>query len=261
MEKRAPTPLLTEDEHDPVHLEREHGTSPIFLTCDHAGHRLPRELGDLGLSPLELRRHIGWDIGALGIATRLSKELDATLVAQLYSRLVIDCNRRVDVPSSIPTRSENTVVPGNLDLDPGARKARERAIHAPYHDTVSRLLDTRRDQQRPTVLIAVHSFAPIYDGVSRPWHITFSTDEERSVVDPMLDWLRAETDLVVGDGEPFTVEDVDYTLPVHGIRRGIPRALIEVRQDLVATEQGQEEWADRLATLLRHALDRIGSES
>jgi predicted N-formylglutamate amidohydrolase len=243
--------LLAEDEPAPFRVERPAGASPFFLTCDHAGHRIPRRLGDLGVAAPALRTHIGWDLGALGVALRLSALLDATLVAQLYSRLVIDCNRVLDCASSVPVRSERTEIPGNRGLDDEARRARQREILEPYHGEIARLLDQRASAGRATLLLAVHSFTPVYDGVPRPWHVGIATDADRPFAETMLALLREEPDLVVGDNEPYAVDVTDYTIPIHGARRRLPRALLEIRHDRIETEAGQEEWAARLAEVLR----------
>jgi predicted N-formylglutamate amidohydrolase len=243
--------LLEDDEPTPVRVERPAGASPFLLTCDHAGDLIPRRLGDLGVDEPSRRTHIGWDIGALGLALRLSTLLDATLVAQRYSRLVIDCNRVLGCESSVPVRSERIGIPGNLAVDDGARRAREREILEPYHGEIARRLDQRAREGRPTYLLAVHSFTPIYDGVPRPWHVALATDDYRPLADAMIAALREDPDLVVGDNEPYSVDDTDYTIPFHGARRGLPRALLEIRHDRIATEAGQEEWAARLADVLR----------
>jgi len=194
---------------------------------------------------------VGWDIGALAVALGLSAALDATLVAQPYSRLVIDCNRMAGTEPSIPLRSERTDVPGNAGLSRAARREREREIFEPYHDEIERLLDQRATAGRATWLLAVHSFTPVYDGVPRPWHVGLSSDDYRPLAESMIAGLRRDPALVVGDNEPYSVDDVDYGIPVHGARRGLPRALLEIRQDLIETEAGQREWAERLAAVLR----------
>jgi predicted N-formylglutamate amidohydrolase len=249
--RRATDRLLASGETAPVRVERPDGRSPFLLTCDHAGHLLPRALGDLGVAEPDLHTHVGWDIGALGVALRLSELLDATLVAQPYSRLVIDCNRVLGCAASIPVRSERVEVPGNRDLEPEARRAREREIHQPYHDAIARLLEERARDGRPTMLLAIHSFTPIYDGVPRPWHVALSNDGYRPLAEAMIALLREDADLVVGDNEPYSVDDIDYTIPVHGGWRGLPRALLEIRHDRIATEAGQDEWAARIAGVLR----------
>ena len=243
--------LLEQGETHPVLIERPQGSSPFFLTCDHAGLLIPRRLGDLGVDERARRTHIGWDIGALAVAQGLSARLDATLVAQRYSRLVIDCNRIAGTPPSIPVKSERTEIPGNVDLPEVERRAREREILEPYHAEIARRLDERAAAGRRTFLLAVHSFTPIYDGVPRPWHVALSTDDYRPLGEAMLAALRADRGLVVGDNEPYSVDDVDYPIPMHGARRGLPRALLELRNDRIETEAGQEEWASRLALVLQ----------
>jgi predicted N-formylglutamate amidohydrolase len=253
----SPSQLLFDDEPRPVLIERPRGSSAFFLTCDHAGLLVPRRLGDLGVDERARRTHIGWDIGALEVARRLSAQLDATLVAQRYSRLVIDCNRVPGTPASIPVKSERTEIPGNVDLTDHERLAREREILEPYHAEIARLLDERAAAGRKTLLLAVHSFTPVYDGVPRPWHVALSNDDCRPLAESMLAALREERELVVGDNEPYTVDDVDYTIPLHGARRGLPRALLEIRHDRIEIEAAQEEWANRLARVLQPIGDSL----
>jgi predicted N-formylglutamate amidohydrolase len=245
------TSLLLPDEVPPVHEHNAAGASPYLFTCDHYGHLLPRRLGDLGLPARELIRHIAWDIGIAGVGERLATLLDAHLVAQRYSRLVIDCNRPPGATSSIPRLSEATVVPGNEALSDAAAELRRREIFDPYHQRINAIIDERQRAHRPTALIALHSFTPIYAGVTRPWHI--GTLYHRDTVLPrlLLRALRAEGDLVVGDNEPYAVSDVtDYTIPVHGEARGLINTGIEIRQDLIADQSGQRQWAERLARIL-----------
>lgn len=250
--------LLEEDEPHPVDCRRLDGSSEIFLTCDHAGRRLPRSLGNLGLDATDLERHIAWDIGAAAVAERLSDMLGAALVLQRYSRLVIDCNRPPTVPSSIVTISEGTEVPGNQGLDPHHVHARVREVFDPYHDRIDAELELRRRAGRRTVLVSVHSFTPVFHGEQRPWHLglLYNRDPEYA------HRLGAEFEgsgLQVGHNVPYSVSDVtDYTIPVHGERRAIPHVMIEIRQDLVAAELGQAEWAERLNGALRGALGRMG---
>jgi predicted N-formylglutamate amidohydrolase len=247
-----PPPLLAADEGAPVIERNGAGASPFFLTCDHYGRTIPRALGDLGVAASELERHIAWDIGIAGVADRLSGMLGAHLIAQRYSRLVIDCNRPLDVPTSIPDISEITRIPGNEALPREAAGQRQQSIFAPYHQRIGEALDQRARDKRPTVLISLHSFTPVYTGISRPWHIGTLYNRDSRLPKMLLGLLRAEPGLVVGDNQPYAVSDVtDYTIPVHGERRGLPHTGIEIRQDLIATDEGQREWAQRLARLLR----------
>ncbi|WP_439922768.1 N-formylglutamate amidohydrolase [Nitrobacter sp. JJSN] len=239
--------------HEPPVIERNvSGASPFLLTCDHYGRLIPDALRDLGLPESERQRHIAWDIGIAGVAERVSKALDAHLIAQRYSRLVIDCNRPPDVASSIPSVSEATVIPGNEAISQAEADARRRAIFEPYHRRIKEAIDGRLAQDRPTVLISLHSFTPVYAGIARPWHI--GTLYHRSTVLPhlLLSLLRDEGDLVVGDNKPYAVSDLtDYTIPVHGEARGLMNTGIEIRQDLIADEAEQTQWADRLTRMLR----------
>src|ERR1700727_392065 len=118
--------LLGGSEVPPVLEHNAAGRSPFLLTCDHYGRLIPRALGDLGLPESELTRHIAWDIGIAGVADALSKQLGAHLIAQRYSRLVIDCNRPPDVPSSIPRISEATIIPGNEAITREAAQTRQK---------------------------------------------------------------------------------------------------------------------------------------
>jgi predicted N-formylglutamate amidohydrolase len=243
--------LLGPDEPDPVTVENEAGSSVFFLTCDHAGRAIPRRLGSLGISEEELGRHIAWDIGIGAVGRQLSRLLDAALILQAYSRLVIDCNRDPNVPSSIPEISENTEIPGNRDLGEAGRAARIDAIFRPYHDRVAAALDRRAAEGRATVLVALHSFTPVFKGVARPWHAAVLYNRDARLAHPLFELMSAEKGLVIGDNEPYRVTDLtDYTVPVHGERRGLPHVEIEIRQDMISDPAGQSAWAERLARLL-----------
>jgi predicted N-formylglutamate amidohydrolase len=234
----------------PVREENPAGRSPFLLTCDHYGRLIPRVLGDLGVPTGDLTRHIAWDIGIAGVAEALSDHLDAHLIAQRYSRLVIDCNRPPAAPSSIPRISEATTIPGNEGLARDAAEARRHGIFDPYHRRIREVIEQRLREDRPTVLVSLHSFTPVYAGVSRPWHIGTLYHRDTKLPPLLLKLLRAESDLVVGDNEPYAVSDeTDYTIPVHGEARGLMNSGIEIRQDLIADPAGQKQWADRLARI------------
>jgi predicted N-formylglutamate amidohydrolase len=240
--------LLGGSEVPPVLEHNEAGRSPFLLTCDHYGRLIPRVLGDLGVPETELTRHIAWDIGIAGVAEMLSKHLDAHLVAQRYSRLVIDCNRPPHVASSIPIISEATTIPGNEGLSREAAGVRRAQIFEPYHRRVDAVIDRRQAAGQPTVLVSLHSFTPVYAGIARPWHVGTLYHRDTKLPPLLLKLFRAEGDLVVGDNEPYAVSDeTDYTIPVHGEARGLMNSGIEIRQDLIGDPSGQQQWADRLA--------------
>ena len=250
--------LLGSEDVPPVFEVNAAGRSPFLLTCDHYGRLIPRKLGDLGLPVTELTRHIAWDIGIAGVAEALSHELDTHLVAQRYSRLVIDCNRPPDAISSIPRLSEATVIPGNGGISPGAAEARRRSIFEPYHRRIAEIIDTRLRDGIPTVLVSLHSFTPVYAGIARPWHVGTLYHRDTRLPPLLLKSLRAEASLVVGDNEPYAVSDAtDYTIPVHGEARGLMNSGIEIRQDLISDPSGQKQWADRLARIFAEIEDAL----
>jgi predicted N-formylglutamate amidohydrolase len=247
----GPSLLLGNEEVPPVYEDNASGRSPFLLTCDHYGRLIPRVLGDLGLPESELTRHIAWDIGIAGVAEALAKHLDAHLVAQRYSRLVIDCNRPPRAPSSIPIVSEATTISGNEGLAREAAETRRRQIFEPYHRRIDEIIDARNAKGMPTVLVSLHSFTPVYAGIARPWHIGTLYHRDTILPPRLLKMLRAEADLVVGDNEPYAVsDDTDYTIPVHGEARGLMNSGIEIRQDLIGDPAGQQQWAERLARVL-----------
>jgi predicted N-formylglutamate amidohydrolase len=248
------TTLLGEDEPLPFEVAGRDGSSPFVVICDHAGCRLPRALGTLGLSAEELASHVAWDIGAGGVARRLAATLDAFVACQVYSRLVIDCNRPLEAADSIVTLSERTVVVGNQNLTAGAAAARARELFHPYHGQIRTELDRRAQVNRPSVLVAVHSFTPVFLDRARPWHVGVLFNREARLAEALLRLLRAEGDLVVGCNEPYAASaQSDFSIVHHGEDRGLPCVEIEIRQDLIAHEAGQIAWAARLARLLRVA--------
>jgi predicted N-formylglutamate amidohydrolase len=254
-----PLRLLGEGDPPPVRVLRPTGVSDFFLTADHAGRAIPRRLGSLGLPQRELERHIAWDIGIAGVTEQLAQALDATAVLQAYSRLVIDCNRQPDWASSIPQISELTAIPGNHSIPPAEREARRREIFLPYHQRITELLDRRVAARRRSVLLAMHSFTPVFKGEPRNIEIGVLYNRDARLAHILLDLLRAEGDLAVGDNAPYAITDTsDYTVPMHGEGRGLPHVEIEIRQDLIGDGAGQAAWAARLTHLLPIADARLG---
>jgi predicted N-formylglutamate amidohydrolase len=250
--------LLAPDEPSPVRILRPEGKSDLLLAADHAGRLIPRALGTLGLDEVERGRHIAWDIGIAGVTEQLAELLDATAVLQVYSRLVIDCNRALHHPTSIPSISETTPIPGNEALSAAERDARRRAIFDPYHAVLAELIDRRGATGRRTVLVAMHSFTPVFKSVARRVEVGVLFHHETPLSRIMLELLRAEGDLVVGANEPYAITgDSDYTVPVHGEARGLDHVEIEIRQDLIGDTAGQASWARRMARLLAAANSRL----
>ncbi|MHB8813262.1 MAG: N-formylglutamate amidohydrolase [Steroidobacteraceae bacterium] len=243
--------LLAPDEPGAVVAYRQGGKSSFVLTVDHASRRIPRSLGTLGLSPADLVRHIAWDIGALEVAHQVSAILDAPLIAQNYSRLVIDCNRRPDDPASITALSELTHIPGNVHLSQEEIMARRREVFDPYHDRVRELLDERAQSRMRTILIVQHSMTNVFKGVRREMHAAVLYDKDPRFARCLLEALRSEPGVVVGDNEPYSGKHkIGYTAPQHGEARGIPHVEVELRQDLIESYAGQRDWGSRMARAL-----------
>lgn len=256
-----PSLLLTEGEVPPVLEVNPAAASPFLFTCDHYGRLIPRALGDLGLPASELERHIAWDIGIAGVATRVAQALGAHLIAQRYSRLVIDCNRPFASPGSVPLFSEATTIPGNEGLTADQIEARQRDIFQPYHHRIGETLDARASAGMPTMLVSLHSFTPVYSGIARPWHIGTLYQHDTRLPPLLLKLLKQEAGLVVGDNEPYAVSDAtDYTIPVHAEKRGLMTTGIEIRQDLIADEAGQRDWAERLVRVFQEIEATLRSE-
>lgn len=250
--------MLRPDEPPVFELLRETGSSPCLLTCDHAGRRIPQALGDLGVSKAEMDRHIAWDIGIAAVTRHLSAALDATAILQTYSRLVIDCNRDPNVASAFPEISEATPIPGNQNLSAANKLARQHAIFDPYHQEIIRLIKTRPR----TVYVAMHSFTPVYLGQTRPMQVAMLYNRNPRLSKSLVALLREEPGLVVAENDPYSVADsTDYGVPVHAERGGLDYLEVEIRQDLIADEAGQQEWAARLARLLPMALSQLQTET
>jgi len=257
-----PTRLVGEGDPAAVRVLRPRGLSKFFLTADHAGRAIPRRLGTLGLTDSDLQRHIAWDIGIAGVTEKLADALDAAAVVQAYSRLVIDCNREPGWATSIPEISEVTAIPGNAAIPPAEREARRREIFLPYHQRIAEMLDARVAAGRRTVLIAMHSFTPVFKGEPRDIEVGVLYNKDARLARIILDLLAAEGDLTVGDNAPYAITEAsDYTVPVHGERRALPHVEIEIRQDLIGDEAGQAAWAARLGRLLPLADTRLREQS
>jgi predicted N-formylglutamate amidohydrolase len=250
--------LLGLDEEPAV--EVRDGSGPFVVVCEHASNVLPRALGSLGLAPADLERHIAFDPGAAELAGLIAGRTGGALVRQRYSRLAIDCNRSPELPDAIATLSETTEIPGNRDLSAEAREQRIAAIWRPFHDALAGLLDERRRVGRPTFLVTVHSFTPVYRGVARPWHAGIITTPDRGFADAVLAELRRDRSLVVGDNQPYSAKDnVDYTIRRHGFERGLANVMIEVRNDLLTNRGDIGAWAKRLTAALQRGAAAVAT--
>jgi predicted N-formylglutamate amidohydrolase len=229
-----------------VEIVNPEGASRYLLTGEHASNFIPDRYDGLGLAAADLQRHIAWDIGAAGVARNLSKLLDAPLFLSGYSRLLIDCNRPVCSETSIPQISEATFIPGNQSLPAEELQFRADHYYWPFQNAVSTHLDDRVARGTPAIIIGIHSFTPVFKGVARPWHAGILFRRSK-IFGLQLVARLSESGLNVAANEPYIIEDdSDYTVPVHGEARGLDAVLVEIRQDLIADDGGQTEWARRI---------------
>jgi predicted N-formylglutamate amidohydrolase len=228
------------------------GSSPFVVVCDHASNRIPERYGDLGLSHVERLSHIAWDPGALAVSRALSDALDAPLVQSTVSRLVIDCNRDLDAPDLIWTLSEATPIRANENVDQQERLFRINHFHQPYHASIQTLLEARRHAGHEAILVCVHSFTPVYHGVTRPWPIGLIHGTDQRFTRALFVALKAEDpELNVGWNLPYAAQKgVTLTLEKHGDGRGLDATMIEIRHDEILETDGVRCWSDRLARCL-----------
>lgn len=235
----------------PVEIMNQTGSSPFVLICEHASNHIPAEYAKLGLDDKELVRHIAWDIGAADVTRALSARLDASAFLAGYSRLLIDLNRPLHVADSIPLRSEATDIPGNHSLSKQERERRARLMFHPFQDSLRAHIDQRTLSGRRSILIAIHSFTPVYLGQARSWHAGVLFDEAEALGQALITQLSRDPLLNVGANVPYSVSaEADYALVVHGDLLGNPAVLIEIRNDLIDDAAGVAEWTDKLSQAL-----------
>lgn len=222
----------------------------LIIVCDHASNYIPPAFEGLGLPPEQLERHIAYDIGVADLTRRLAELLDVPAILSHFSRLLIDPNRGLDDPTLVMRVSDGAVVPGNARIDAVGIEERVERYYRPYDAAVRALIDRSLAQSVVPALLSIHSFTPMWRGFARPWHAGVLWDSDGRFAQPLLEALRLEKGLVVGDNEPYTGELEGDMMNRHGTRRGLAHALLEVRQDLIAHDAGIEEWAQRLAGIL-----------
>ena len=244
-------PLLGPGDPPPFRWHRHQGRRPWLVVCDHAGRAFPAALGRLGLPPEATARHIAWDLGAGELACALADRLDAPALLANYSRLVVDCNRRLEDPTAFTVNGDGHRIPGNEQLSDAELARRAVACYRPYHEAIAGYLGALRGAGAAPLLVAIHSFTPVYRAAARPWHVGVLWDTDDRIALPLLAWLRREPGLVVGDNQPYSGRyPADYTVWQHAGRERHPVICLEIRQDLLLTRQGVAEWAERLARAL-----------
>lgn len=246
-------PLIAADEAPPFYVLNEQGGAQLLLTGDHVSRAIPRALHNLGLDDWVLHQHVAYDIGTRKLITHLSQHLDAPAVLAGYSRLIVDLNRSLDDPTAFPPDSDGILIPGNAGLSDADRALRIQSFYRPYRDAIEAMLDRYRTRGMVPALISIHSFTPELAGVPRPWHVGILWDVDPRIPVPLIKRLRSQG-FAVGDNQPYSGRHpADYTIDHHAEAAGLPHVSIEIRQDLVDTEEGAERWA----TILHEALAEI----
>lgn len=231
-------------------------TRGLVILCDHASNHIPEEYGTLGLDPPQLKRHIAYDIGAEAVTMRLARLLGAPAILSRFSRLLIDPNRGDDDPTLIMRLSDGAVVPGNRHLDADERARRVDRFWRPYHAAIADVIDRCEAAGTPPAIVSIHSFTESWKGVPRPWHVGILWEDDRRLAIPLLEAFRAEGSLIVGENQPYPGSYEGDCCWQHGVRRGLPWAIVEIRQDLIRDEGGQARWAERLARIIESLAPR-----
>lgn len=255
MEQFITNGLLGSDDPEPVEMINKNSSYPVLIVCEHAGRAIPKNLGSLGLDQDALEKHIAWDIGAGALARNLTEMLGATAILQRYSRLVIDCNRPVIAPDSMPPVSDGIAIPGNADLRETDRQARIDEIFLPFH----RLVDAVLDEGRFKAAVSIHSFTPMMDGFARPWDIGFLYRKDVVTSQRLASSVaRSNPDLFVGFNQPYQIDDEsDWFVPQHGERRNLPHSLIEIRNDHLSDDQAVASWVELLAAAIDAVVETL----
>lgn len=246
----------------PPVIENAASTGRVVLVCEHASNTIPPRWGDLGLTEAQRRAHIAWDPGALGLARGLAARLDAVLVHAPVSRLVYDLNRAPDMAGAMPARSEIHDIPGNASISPAERAERTAAIYVPFHDGLHALLMERIARGLAPVVVTIHSFTPVYHGTPRAVEFGVIHDADDRLPRAILSEAQRQTALRAEMNEPYSAkDDVTHTLRVHATPYGLPNAMLEIRNDLIATPAAEAAMADRLAPVIAAALAAVATEA
>ncbi len=248
--------LIKEGDPNPYTVLNAGGKAPVLLICDHASPAVPKAMKFIGLDESMFKQHIAWDIGAEDVTRRLSEKLDAVAVLSGYSRLLIDVNRQPGDPNSIPEKSDNTTIPGNLKLGKKQQLARIESFFWPYHQKVSNALAILQRRGPAPALISIHSFTPSLGGNIRHWDIGVLWNRDPRLAQPLLEKLRKVENgsFHVGENEPYSGQKLGYTIDTHAGVAGLPNCAIEIRQDLIDTTAGAQFWAGTLAKILMKIL-------
>jgi len=252
-DKAALQTRIGPDDPPPFEMFNAEAKAPILIVCDHASRAIPAAMNNLGLDENALGRHIAYDIGAAALTRLLAERLDAPAVLAGYSRLLLDCNRQPGDPQSIVEASDGTVIPGNRDLTLAEREARAQCFHWPYHHAIDKAFARLRLIGPEPLLFSVHTFTPSLGGKDRFWDLGVLWNRDPRIAVPLIDLLRQHEGLHVGDNEPYSGQEIAYTINLHAGAAGLANAAVEIRQNHCETREELMRWAD----ILGDALERI----
>ncbi|MEH6545861.1 MAG: N-formylglutamate amidohydrolase [Sneathiella sp.] len=243
-------------------IQNPDSTNRLMFTVDHASQQIPESYNCLGLQDTSvLHRHIAWDIGIEDVTRRLAEKLSATAIYARFSRLLLDANRYPEDMALTPAVSDGVLIPDNKNISALEKEHRIETYFKPYHKSIEQILDAKIAAHRLPLLISMHSFTPIMNDFERPWHIGVLWDRDERIASPMLEILRKNSTLAVGDNEPYSARDpLGYTMSAHGMDRGVPNVAIEIRQDLIDTHQGAEKWACIMADTVLQLLEVVPAD-
>ena len=250
--------------YSPFEILNPNGKAPVLLICDHASNVVPGSVNDgtLGLPDHDMERHIAFDVGARSVTKHLSELLDAHAIVSRFSRLVIDPNRGEDDPTILMKLYDGSIIPGNRYADDAEKERRLDLFYRPYHAALHRQIDMMVAEGRTPALVSIHSFTKqLKKRKSRPWHLGVLWAKDGRLAKPFMEYFAKDDDVCVGDNEPYSGELEGDTMYFHGTSRGLPHILIEVRNDLIETPEGQLEWADRIAPALWMALEALNKDA
>jgi predicted N-formylglutamate amidohydrolase len=238
----------------PFHRTQGTDQADVLVVCDHASALIPPRYGDLGLDARQRQDHIAWDRGAADVAIGVAGRLGCPAILAGVSRLVIDCNRQPGDPASIPAATCGVDIPGNRMVDDAEAAGRAQAWFWPYHQAIGDELARLFRRGRVPAVVSIHSFTASLNGVGRPWHVGVLSNRDRRMAEPVLAALQAAGGLTVGDNQPYSGRQLNYSLDTHAGAAGLPHVSFEIRQDQLTDAEACDRWSELLAGVLRPVL-------
>jgi predicted N-formylglutamate amidohydrolase len=230
---------------------RPTSSSKIIILCDHASNYIPKKYKNLGLKPLDVNKHIGWDIGALKVAKNVSKNINCSLIHSSFSRLLLDCNRSLKSKGAFLKKSEDIIIPGNKNISKKEKLLRAKKYYFPYHDQINKLINKKLNDKIVPILVSIHSFTPIYLGKSRPWHIGLLQRKDQRLSSIFAKEIKKNKKIILGINEPYKLDLAgDFTIPFFSESYGLPHVLIEIRQDLLLKNKSINFWSNLIFNIL-----------